>query len=223
MQPILTGGRLAVSPPLGRLSFRAFYRARAKRWLDVALVILALPVVAPVILLCAGLVAADGGAPFFAHERVGRGGRRFRCWKLRSMHRDPARLLARHFAAHPHRRQEFARHRKLVDDPRVTPLGRLLRRSSLDELPQLLNVLRGEMSLVGPRPITAEELALYGPHRRRYLAVRPGITGLWQVSGRNALSLDQRMRLDAAYAARFCAALDLRILLRTGRVVLSGQ
>ena len=171
------------------------------------------------------IVALDGANPFFGHRRVGRDGRVFRCWKLRSMVPDAEARLARHLAENPAAAREWAAARKLSQDPRVTRVGRVLRRTSLDELPQVWNVLLGEMSLVGPRPVTTEELMRYGPARWAYLGVRPGITGLWQVRGRNRLSYAERVRLDAEYARDASLALDLGLLLRTVPAVLrlTGQ
>ena len=172
-----------------------------KRALDIlgagALLLLA----APAFALLALLIRADGGPAFYAHERVGRGGRRFGCLKFRSMVTDSQARLAALLDADPAARAEWEATRKLKDDPRVTRTGRFLRATSLDELPQLINVLRGEMSLVGPRPVVAAELAAhYGAAAEYYLSVRPGITGLWQISGRSETSYDTRVALDTQYA-----------------------
>jgi lipopolysaccharide/colanic/teichoic acid biosynthesis glycosyltransferase len=155
----------------------------------------------------------------FAHYRVGRDGKLFRCMKFRSMLRDSEQVLAQLLRDDPQARAEWARDQKLADDPRITSVGQFLRRSSLDELPQLLNVLRGEMSLVGPRPITVSELTRYGSVRWHYLSVRPGITGLWQVSGRNNTSYEERVALDRHYVEQRSWIGDIGILLRTVRVV----
>ena len=176
---------------------------------------------APLMLVIAALIwRRDGFPALFAHYRVGRNGELFQCFKFRSMCRDSERVLSELLRDNPRAREEWARDQKLADDPRITPVGRFLRRTSLDELPQLFNVLRGEMSLVGPRPITPNELNRYGPERWHYLAVRPGITGLWQVSGRNDLSYDERVALDRRYVESRGFWLDLEILLRTVAVVL---
>ena len=161
----------------------------------------------------------DSTPVLFGHYRVGRSGRLFRCMKFRSMLRNSEQLLADHLRENPQARAEWARDQKLENDPRITAVGHFLRRSSLDELPQLLNVLRGEMSLVGPRPITVAELTRYGRVRWHYLSVRPGITGLWQVSGRNNTSYDERVALDQRYVEQRSFWLDLSILFRTVRVV----
>ena len=162
----------------------------------------------------------DGAPVLFGHYRVGRNGRLFRCLKFRTMYRESQQMLTELLERDPAARAQWERDQKLVDDPRVTPIGRFLRRTSLDELPQLINVLRGEMQLVGPRPITVGELTRYGRVRWHYLSVTPGITGLWQVSGRNNTSYDERVALDARYVEERSLGLDLRILLRTVAVVL---
>lgn len=194
---------------------RGLYRKGVKRALDLTLCLLVLLPAMGVIAVLALLVRLDGSPAFFAHERVGRGGRRFRCWKLRSMVPDaPQRLLAL-LASDPALRAEWDATCKLQNDPRVTRLGRMLRRTSLDELPQLLNVLSGEMSLVGPRPVTAPELTRYGADRLVYLSLRPGLTGLWQVTGRGAVSYPERVALDMRYARGLSLWGDLTILWRT--------
>ncbi|HEY6510919.1 MAG TPA: sugar transferase [Burkholderiaceae bacterium] len=162
----------------------------------------------------------DGAPVLFAHYRVGRNGKLFRCLKFRTMYRDSQHVLSDLLARDSIARAQWQREQKLTDDPRITPVGRLLRHTSLDELPQLLNVLRGEMSLVGPRPITVGELPRYGGTRWHYLSVTPGMTGLWQVSGRNRTSYAQRVALDKRYVEQRTLAMDLRILLRTVGVVL---
>jgi lipopolysaccharide/colanic/teichoic acid biosynthesis glycosyltransferase len=173
--------------------------------------------------LLAWLVRRDGGPATFTHYRVGCGGRLFRCIKFRTMCLDAERVLAELLARDPARRAEWERDQKLSDDPRVTPIGRWLRRSSLDELPQLLNVLRGEMALVGPRPITAAELHRYGAVRWQYLSVLPGMTGLWQVSGRNRTGYERRVELDQLYVKTRSAWLDCKILAKTVLVVLARE
>lgn len=178
---------------------------------------------APLMVLLAWAIRRDGGPATFAHYRVGYGGRLFRCIKFRTMRTDAERVLGEVLARDPALFVQWQRDHKLADDPRVTPLGRWLRRSSLDELPQLLNVLRGEMALVGPRPITVPELRRYGPARWQYLSVPPGITGLWQVSGRNTTGYERRVELDREYVGRRSVWLDCKILARTVVVVLTGE
>lgn len=190
--------------------------------LNQALALLLLLLLAPLMLLVALLIWWHDGAPvFFGHYRVGHDGKLFRCLKFRSMRRDADRALAALLARSPEALAEWQRDQKLRHDPRVTPIGKLLRHTSLDELPQLFNVLRGEMSLVGPRPVTVSELTRYGRARWHYLSVRPGITGLWQVSGRNNTSYEERVALDKLYVERRTAWFDARILLKTVPVVLA--
>ena len=192
--------------------------------LNLAVALLALIFVAPVMLAIAVAVYAhDGGPVLFAHRRIGRGGRYFRCFKFRSMAVDAERRLAMVLAADPAARAEWERDHKLRDDPRVTRLGAFLRRTSLDELPQLLNVLRGEMSLVGPRPIVDAEAGKYGRRFETYCAVKPGITGLWQVSGRNDVSYRTRVALDCLYVQRRSVLLDGLIIAATIPAVLARR
>jgi exopolysaccharide production protein ExoY len=162
----------------------------------------------------------DGSPVLYGGWRVGRGGRLFRCLKFRTMVLDAQPALERLLREDPAARAQWEREQKLDDDPRVTPVGRFLRRSSLDELPQLFNVLRGDMALVGPRPITVPELERYGAARWHYLNVRPGMTGLWQVSGRSDVSYPQRVQLDRSYVEQRTLVGDVQILLRTVKVVL---
>jgi lipopolysaccharide/colanic/teichoic acid biosynthesis glycosyltransferase len=196
------------------------YRQYGKRVFDVVVGALLLVSMSPLLVLVAVLASLDGGRPFFSHRRVGLGGATFMCHKFRSMVPDAERKLAEVLASDPAAAAEWARDSKLRNDPRVTPIGDFLRKSSLDELPQLVNVLRGEMSLVGPRPVTRDELARYGVHAVSYEAVRPGVTGPWQVAGRNDLSYQERVRLDVRYARDVNLRDDVVILLRTVLAVL---
>jgi lipopolysaccharide/colanic/teichoic acid biosynthesis glycosyltransferase len=157
----------------------------------------------------------DGHPPLFGHERIGLNGRPFRCWKVRTMVPDATARLEEILRSDPVARKEWTRHRKLTKDPRVTPLGDLLRRSSLDELPQLWNVLMGEMSLVGPRPVTQAELTLYGRSAAHYRSVRPGLTGLWQVMGRNDVDYRRRVAMDRLYVHRRSLLGDIALLFLT--------
>ena len=196
----------------------------AKRTLDIIGAGLGLVLLAPFFLVVALLVRADGGPAFFAHQRVGRGGRLFGCLKFRSMVIDSQARLEALLASDPAARTEWEATRKLKNDPRITPIGRFLRSTSLDELPQLINVLRGDMSLVGPRPVQEAEIdRYYGASAAHYMAVRPGITGLWQVSGRSETSYESRVALDVAYVSRPSLLADLSILLRTPVAVLSRR
>jgi len=200
---------------------RASYADLPRLWVSRAMALVLLIALGPLMLALAWLVRRDGGPATFSHYRVGCGGRLFKCIKFRTMRVDAEQVLGELLASNPALRAEWQRTQKLAEDPRVTPFGRWLRRSSLDELPQLLNVLRGEMALVGPRPITLAELRRYGPARWQYLSVLPGITGLWQVSGRNTTTYEERVALDEHYVATRSAWLDLRILLRTVVVVIT--
>ncbi|MEL6327306.1 MAG: undecaprenyl-phosphate galactose phosphotransferase WbaP [Cyanobacteria bacterium J06626_23] len=178
----------------------------------------------PLLILTALLVSIDSpGSPFYGQTRIGHNGRPFKAWKFRSMVPNADRVLARYLQAHPELQLSWEKDHKLKDDPRITRVGRLLRRTSLDELPQLLNVLRGEMSLVGPRPIVHDEIRRYSEKFDLYTQVRPGITGLWQVSGRNNISYEERVNLDAYYVRNWSVWLDIHILIRTVWVVLSGD
>jgi lipopolysaccharide/colanic/teichoic acid biosynthesis glycosyltransferase len=196
----------------------------AKRALDIIGAGLGLVVLSPFFLIVALLVRADGGPAFFAHQRVGRGGKLFGCLKFRSMVVESQARLEALLASNPAARAEWEATRKLKNDPRITRIGRFLRSTSLDELPQLINVLRGEMSLVGPRPVQEAEIdRYYGASAAHYMAVRPGITGLWQVSGRSETSYESRVALDVSYVSRPSMLADLSILLRTPVAVLSRR
>lgn len=188
---------------------------RVKRAIDIGVAAVGLVLALPVIVLAAVLLRCESsGSPFFGHVRIGRGGRRFRCWKLRTMYRDAEERLERDPALRDaYRRNDF----KLPEDqdPRVTRLGAVLRKTSLDELPQLVNVLRGEMSLVGPRPIVAEELAHYQGQVATLLSVRPGITGAWAVSGRHHLAYPARALVELDYVRLRSLRVDASILVRT--------
>ena len=194
------------------------YRSGLKRALDLVLVLMVLPAVALVVFLLAVAIMLNGGRPFYSQMRLGRGGRAFRLWKLRSMVPDADARLQAYLDENPTARAEWETTQKLKDDPRITRVGRLLRRTSLDELPQLWNVLRGDMSLVGPRPMLPSQRSLYPG--RAYFTLRPGLTGLWQVSKRNEASFAERATFDADYHRRLSFALDIRVLAATVRVVL---
>ena len=201
-------------PPLVRATPATGYGA--KRLFDVSVALVAVLCLAPLMLLVALLVRTTSRGPvFFCHERIGRHGRRFPCIKFRTMASDAEARLRAVLESDPAARSEFATTWKLRNDPRVTRVGRFLRRTSLDELPQFVNVLVGHMSLVGPRPIVRDELALYGEHADAYLSVRPGVTGPWQVSGRNDVSYERRVDLDVRYIATMSLRCDVRLLVRT--------
>jgi exopolysaccharide production protein ExoY len=195
-----------------------------KRSFDIVASFALLLALLPEMLLVALAVKLTSVGPaLFLHRRIGVGGQEFACIKFRSMVADAAASLPEHLAQNPTACAEWSAMQKLRSDPRVTPIGRFLRRWSIDELPQLLNVLRGEMSLVGPRPITAEELHRYGSSCSLYLSARPGITGLWQVSGRSGVSYVDRVRLDLQYIDSWSPVLDACLLLKTLTVVATAE
>ncbi len=196
------------------------YRSVFKRVLDVSAIVMAAPVVLPIVAVLAFGVARDGGSPFYTQSRIGKDGRIFRMWKLRSMVRDADRQMQDLLSRDPAARAEWETSQKLRNDPRVTSFGRFLRRSSLDELPQLWNVLTGDMSLVGPRPMMVNQQSLYPGSA--YYALRPGITGYWQTSGRNQTTFAARAEFDTVYEEGLSLVTDLRILVRTVNVVLKG-
>ena len=196
----------------------------AKRGVDVSIAVVALAILLPILLITAFLVwCNDRKSPFFGHLRLGRHGRMFRCWKFRSMQPDASEVLSAYLAANPAAALEWAATQKLRDDPRITPIGRVLRLTSLDELPQLWNVVIGQMSLVGPRPIVLDEVDRYGAQIRYYLMCRPGLTGLWQISGRSDTSYAERVRFDAHYAQSWSVWRDVSIVLRTVPILLSRR
>lgn len=195
----------------------------AKRVLDVLGVLLLALVFAPLILVIVVLMNREDGPIFFKHRRIGRHGRSFECIKFRTMVPDADKVMHELFESRPELKAEWLSSHKLRRDPRVTPIGRFLRRTSLDELPQLWNVLRGDMSLVGPRPIVREELLRYGRGLHSYLSVKPGITGLWQVMGRNDTDYRRRVAIDVYYVRKRGFLLDAYILLKTMRVVFGGD
>lgn len=194
------------------------YRNGGKRLLEGALVLLALPIVLPLIALLAVVVSLDGGRAFYTQIRIGRNGRTFRMWKLRSMVPGADALLRDYLAKNPAAQAEWDATQKLKDDPRITRVGRFLRKSSIDELPQLWNVLNGSMSLVGPRPMMVDQQAFY--FGQGYYNLRPGITGLWQISDRNESNFADRVKFDDVYDRKVSLKTDMSILMRTVGVVL---
>ncbi len=196
------------------------YRAVFKRVLDIVLILFGLPFVLPIMFLLAILVAAQGGRPFYTQQRVGLGGRHYRIWKLRTMVPDADARLAAHLERDEAARAEWTSTQKLKSDPRITRFGGILRRTSLDELPQLWNVLRGDMSLVGPRPMMPCQQSLYAG--QSYYRLRPGITGAWQVSERNRTTFADRANFDQAYEGALSLRTDAAILLATVAVVMRG-
>lgn len=193
-----------------------------KRCFDIVVSALMLVLLSPVFLAVALLIHhEDHGPALYRHRRIGKGGQPFDCLKFRSMRIDSAEMMIRFT---PEQRAEFAKYHKLKDDPRITRIGNFLRNSSLDELPQLWNILIGQMSFVGPRPITEVELEQYDPKQRaKYESVLPGLTGMWQASGRNNLTFKQRMYYDAYYVDHQSIWLDIKILFKTFSAVLNGE
>jgi Undecaprenyl-phosphate galactose phosphotransferase WbaP len=214
-------GDLGMSSPAAAVRKR--HHVAVKFGLDALVAIVILLVVAPVMCLAAILVKLDGGPVFFSQARIGRGGKMFQCLKFRSMSVRSSELLNDLLLRDPEAAKEWAETRKLRHDPRVTWVGAFLRKASIDELPQLFNVLRGEMSLVGPRPIVEQEVSRYAENIAYYHAVRPGLTGLWQVSGRSSVSYDSRVQLDVSYVQNWSLTRDLMILLKTIPAVLQGS
>ncbi len=199
----------------------SLYARFGKRILDVTLILVFLPLLIPLIAAIALLACLDRGPGFYGHQRIGRNGRVFRCWKIRTMVPNADQALRDILTDDPAAAIEWARSFKLKSDPRISKLGQILRKTSLDELPQIWNVLRGDMSLVGPRPITAGELAFYGPDQQTYLNHRPGITGMWQVHGRSDGCYVARVRLDQQYGRELSLFIDIALILRTGFCVLA--
>jgi exopolysaccharide production protein ExoY len=202
--------------PTGRGPYRSYF----KRIFDIAAIVMAAPVVVPVVLVSALLVARDGGSPFYTQMRVGQGGKRFRMWKLRSMVCDADARMEDYLASNPDARLEWDSTQKLKADPRITKVGKFLRKCSLDELPQLWNVLLGDMSLVGPRPMMINQQQMYPG--MAYYALRPGITGYWQTAGRNRTTFEARAEFDDAYEAELSLMTDVKVLAATVAVVVNG-
>ncbi len=196
----------------------------SKRLIDSVLAGIAVIALLPLFaLLFLAIKLGSPGPVLFGHERVGLRGKPFRCWKLRTMVTNGDEVLHAYLEANPKAKAEWAETRKLTNDPRVTPLGSVLRKYSVDELPQLINVLRGEMSFVGPRPVVDDELERYGVYAQAYLSARPGITGLWQTSGRSDTSYEHRVAMDDRYVRDWSFSEDIRILFRTIPVVLGAR
>ncbi|KMS50855.1 UDP-phosphate galactose phosphotransferase [Novosphingobium barchaimii LL02] len=194
------------------------------RVFDITVAFLAILVFLPFLILAAIAIKLSAPGPvLFVQRRVGCDGRLFPCLKFRSMVVNSQEVLNAVLESSPEARLEWERDQKLRSDPRITPIGAILRKSSLDELPQLFNILAGHMSIVGPRPIIEAEIRRYGPRFNAYCSVRPGLTGLWQVSGRNEVSYEARVRLDALYALRKSLFYDLSICLRTVPAVLASR
>jgi exopolysaccharide production protein ExoY len=204
-----------------RREAQKFYTRYTKRIVDICLALILLPVLVPVIAVLWAMTRTDGGPGFFGHRRIGKNGKVFRCWKVRTMVPNAEERLVAYLANNPAAAEEWARDHKLTDDPRITKLGRFLRETSLDELPQIWNVLMGEMSFVGPRPVVRAEMRKYGHGRTAYLTMKPGITGLWQVSGRNDVSYDERVAMDIEYLQTVSLRTDIQLIAKTAGSVLN--
>jgi lipopolysaccharide/colanic/teichoic acid biosynthesis glycosyltransferase len=222
LAPVTTTGHVRPFPSstsVEKSPSSGWYPAWGKRALDIALVLLALPVVLPLVLFCIAALWIEGGSPFYRQARIGRNGAEFPMLKLRSMVPDADSKLQDVLAKDPALRAEWDETQKLKSDPRITRVGAFLRASSLDELPQLWNVLKGDMSLVGPRPMMPDQASIYGD-LTDYKALTPGLTGVWQVSSRNESSFAHRATIDAAYRSSLSLRQDLELLLKTVAVVL---
>lgn len=189
----------------------------AKRIFDVTFSFLILLLALPLVLcLCFLISVSLRGNPLYAHQRIGRGGKPFRCYKFRTMYKDADLRLQHLLETDPSIREEWQKNYKLQHDPRITPVGRVLRKFSLDELPQFFNVLKGDLSVVGPRPVIEEEVRQHlGPKAAKILSIRPGITGIWQVSGRSNTSYSRRVQLDEQYVDSHSLFLDIKLILKT--------
>jgi len=194
-----------------------------KRAMDIIGSLALIVLFSPLLIVIAFLVHRDGGSSLYSQSRVGYGGKSFKCFKFRSMIMDSQQFLENFLANNPEAQAEWNKDFKLKDDPRITPVGKFLRKTSLDELPQLFNVLKGDMSLVGPRPVVADELTRYGNLTQKYMSARPGMTGLWQVSGRNDTTYRERISLDCYYIENWGAHTDMLLMFKTLTVIFQGR
>lgn len=207
VSPLSSSDEFDVSFPIGGIAKRSF---------DVSSALLAILILSPIFLMIMALVKfSDRGPAFYGHRRVGHNGRMFRCLKFRTMVMNGDEVLRQYLAANPEAEEEWKTTRKLKNDPRVTAIGSVLRKLSLDELPQLINIIRGEMSVVGPRPVVDEELNYYESAASYYLSTRPGLTGLWQISGRNDVSYKERVDFDTQYVRNWSMMQDVSIIVKT--------
>ena len=187
-----------------------------KRFFDIAFSLMALILTLPILLIIAIVIKATSPGPIlFCQKRVGRGGKTFTCYKFRTMFKDAEDKLNELLNSSESIRSEWVALRKLREDPRITPFGKFLRKSSMDELPQFLNVLLGDLSVVGPRPVVKEEITYFGSKAPKILSIRPGITGIWQVSGRNDISYTKRVEMDEMYVDSHSFFLDFRLIIKT--------
>ena len=195
-----------------------------KRILDILIVLFFSPLWIPIMIILAFLTKITSKGPiFYGHKRIGKNHKEIKCWKFRSMCTNSQEILEQILATDPIRRAEWEKDRKFLDDPRVTKFGKLLRKTSLDELPQIFNILKGDMSLVGPRPVTEPELIKYGKYQDYVLSVLPGLSGMWQISGRSDTGYEERISFDSYYIQNWSIWLDIWILLKTIWVVISGK
>lgn len=195
-----------------------------KRCFDVGLILLFSPILIPVFLIISILVKLTSKGPvFYGHKRVGKNGKEFKCWKFRSMNINSQEMLKEILATDPVRAKEWEKDRKFKDDPRVTKFGKFLRKTSLDELPQLINIFIGQMSFIGPRPVTEDEMNRYGPYKDYVLSVTPGLSGMWQVSGRSDTGYEERISFDTYYIQNWSIWLDIWIFIKTVWVVLNRK
>lgn len=215
---LVASGMPEAEPSVDSCPSFGIYSRLLKRPLDIALVLLALPIILPVAIFVLIAVAIDGGSPFYTQTRLGKSGRHFRMWKFRSMVRNADQQLETYLASNSAAREEWNSTQKLKRDPRITSIGRFIRKSSLDELPQLWNVLRGDMSIVGPRPMMVDQAVQYPG--ADYYHMRPGVTGLWQITDRNDSTFAERATFDAQYARSLSLRNDVMILRKTFGVVL---
>ncbi|MFS2225180.1 sugar transferase [Pantoea sp. B65] len=198
-----------------QINYSVLYSKFVKRLVDFILSAAAIFLLSPVLLYLTVHISLSGGSPIYGHLRIGKNGKPFKCYKFRTMRRDSDKVLKMILRVNSAAAHQWASEFKLKNDPRITRIGRLLRKTSLDELPQLFNVFMGNMSLIGPRPVTAVEISVYGRSKRHYFKCKPGISGLWQVSGRNDVSYSRRIALDTAYAKRRTFFLDIIIMIKT--------
>lgn len=197
------------------------YEIKIKRFLDILISLTIMPFILPVMLLIVLLIKIDSkGDVLFVQERLGKDFNNFKCFKFRTMYDNSQERFDEYLLSNYEALKEWEKYKKLKEDPRITKIGKLLRKTSLDELPQILNVLKGEMSLVGPRPYLPSEEKDMRPYSKTILSVKPGITGLWQVSGRNNLSFKDRLKLDSLYALNNTVYNDIILLIKTIKVVL---
>lgn len=220
ISPLYRNEMVLISQRVGEMQMLA---DAIKRMTDIVFAMMMLILMLPLMLIVSLIVSSDGGPVIYRHARIGRFGQEFYCLKFRTMLTDSEEVLDRYLAENSDAAQEWEEQRKLDHDPRVTVIGHWLRRLSLDELPQLFNILRGEMSIVGPRPVTEDELARYGDNLDYYLSLRPGVTGLWQISGRSSTTYERRVYLDGWYARNKSFWHDMAIILRTVPAVISSK